>query len=245
MARFGGSNPRAQAQVAQIGAELVGEITEDAAFGIRRVISEGIRDGRGAMRVARDLVGRIEGNRRTGGLIGLHSQQMEWIQTARAELADPERMRNYLTRNLRDRRFDSTVRKAIAEGRALTQPEIDRLAGRMADRALIYRGRNIARTEVNRAYNAGRDEGMQQLIDGGEISADQVTKVWSSTGDGRTRNSHMDMHGQSVGRSEPFTTPNGHRLNYPGDTSMGAPGSETIQCRCTYSFKIDRYSGLT
>ena len=245
MARFGGSNPRAQAQVTRIGARLVQEITEDQRFGIQRVIREGIQEGRGAMRIALGLVGRVERNRRRGGLIGLHSQQMEWVQTARAELADPERMRNYLTRKLRDRRFDPIVRRAISEGRALTQPQIDRVAGRMADRALMYRGRNIARSEVNLAYNAGADEGIAQLIDSGQISAQQVTEAWSSTGDGITRDTHQQMHGQTVARGEPFVTPDGHRLQYPGDRSLGAPASETSGCRCTRQFRIDRYSGLT
>jgi hypothetical protein len=42
-----------------------------------------------------------------------------------------------------------------------------------------------------------------------------------------------------VGLKEPFTSPTGARLMYPGDTSLGAGPAETIQCRCTVSVRID------
>ena len=70
-----------------------------------------------------------------------------------------------------------------------------------------------------------------------------VRKVWRATGDDRTRDSHMALNGVEVGIDAPFISPlTGARLMYPHDTSLGAPASETIQCRCFYEIKIDYFA---
>jgi len=51
------------------------------------------------------------------------------------------------------------------------------------------------------------------------------------------------MNGQQLESSMPFTTPTGFRLLFPGDSSLGAPPQETIQCRCWVEYKID-YLGM-
>jgi len=45
--------------------------------------------------------------------------------------------------------------------------------------------------------------------------------------------------------NEPFVTPDGYRLMFPTDSSLGAPGGETIQCRCWLEQRIDFAAGLT
>lgn len=62
---------------------------------------------------------------------------------------------------------------------------------------------------------------------------------WVSTPDSRTRDSHRAMHGQKVREGEAFVTPDGYRMRYPGDTELGAPASETIQCRCSFKTTVN------
>lgn len=213
---------------------------------MREAIATGLREGRGPYRTALDISGRVNRatGRREGGIVGLTARQAGHVAAARAQLADPDQLRGYLTRKLRDKRYDPTVRRALREGRGLTRAEIDRISGRYADRMLKHRADMIARTETLTAMSAGRNEGVAQLIEAGKLDPDGVMLVWRATGDRKTRHSHMAMNRQSVPFGGAFTTPEGYRMRFPGDTSLGAPASETIQCRCYLEIKIDRYRGL-
>lgn len=203
----------------------------------------GLEQGQAPRAVALDVVGRINKatGKREGGLIGLTSGQAEWVMNARAELLSgrPADLRNYLTRTRRDRRYDAMVRRALAEGRPLTVKDADLLTGRYKDRLLKMRGDTIARTESINALRAGQWEGYQQLVDSGQVRADQITRKWQATGDDRTRHDHMTMNGQTVkGMDAPFVAPDGSRLMFPGDTSLGASPAQTIQCRCFAKVRI-------
>jgi hypothetical protein len=57
------------------------------------------------------------------------------------------------------------------------------------------------------------------------------TKEWCISGLGNTRASHELMDGVRVDEDEPFSLPGG-MLMYPHDTSLGADGSEIINCAC-------------
>ena len=165
----------------------------------------------------------------------------------RGELTDPDRMANYFTRTRRDKRFDGIVRRAIAEGRPVAQVDIDRMAARYSDRLLALRGETIARTETLKALNAGRQEALDQLIENpnNDVRAEDVVRAWDSTGeDGRTRQSHLDADKQDpVPQGVPFIV-GGYSMMYPGDSSMGAPPSETINCRCYSDIRIDFFARL-
>lgn len=243
VASFGGRNERAERLALELGSRLITEVVDDTRDLVAQVVRGGLEAGRNPRAVALDIVGRMEGGTRKGGLVGLHSGQAQYVQNMRGELANPERMANYFTRTRRDRRFDATVRKAMDTGRPLAQADIDKIAGRYSDRLLQTRGENIARTEALKALNAGRDEGLQQLIDRGDITAEQVMQTWDATEDMRTRSSHSAADGQTVPRGQPFIV-GGYEMDFPGDTSRGAPARETINCRCYMAPKIDFFAGL-
>ncbi len=240
LVRFQGRHPRAEAWARQRAAELISEISENTRNLIRETILEGLETNRGTRTIARDLVGRLDGNQRRGGLIGLHSRQAEAVRKARRELQGIDSMSDYMRRSRRDKRFDRTIQKAVRENAPLTKTQINRITGRYADRLLALRGKNIARTETNRAMNAGKAEAIQQMIDDGKIRADVVTKIWDATPGVRTRDSHRELNAQSVDWEGIFVSPvTGARLLYPHDTSHGAPASELINCRCSARFRID------
>ena len=80
-----------------------------------------------------------------------------------------------------------------------------------------------ARTACTGAENKGRLDGMRHLEEDGLV----LHKQWTATGDDRTRNSHLDIDGESVPPNEEFS--NG--LMYPGDP--GGSADEVWNCRCS------------
>jgi hypothetical protein len=243
---FGGRNERAERIARDLGARLVTEVLDDTRVLIAQTIRAGLEAGAGPLRTALDIGGRMTNGTRQGGLVGLHSTQAGYVQNMRGELTNPDRMANYFTRTRRDKRFDGIVRRAIADGKPVGQADIDRMAARYSDRLLALRGETIARTETLKALNAGRQEALDQLIENpnNDVQAQDVVRAWDSTGDAKTRETHAAADGQVVGQGEAFNV-GGALLMYPGDSSMGAPGEETINCRCYVDVRIDFFARLT
>ena len=100
----------------------------------------------------------------------------------------------------------------------------ERLSAYFGDRKSDYQTERIARTTMTGSSNAGSVEAWRQ--------SEVVTgKTWiSALQPGRTRETHWDAHGQTVGLDEMFTV-GGEALAYPGDP-LGSPG-EIINCLCT------------
>ena len=191
--KFGGSQPRAQQIVTDLGAQLVTGITESVRETVRQTVRTGLENGYGAQRVALDLIGRTTAaGGRTGGVIGLSSYHADIVSDIRRAMreGDKDRLRDYLTFERRDKRFDGTIRRAI-KGEKLTAKQIDRISGRLADGYLKLRGDAIARTETVPALYAGRREAVQQMIDRGVVRPWMVTRGWDATGDVRTRPDHL------------------------------------------------------
>lgn len=63
-------------------------------------------------------------------------------------------------------------------------------------------------------------------------------KEWNAILDNRVRAAHALADGQIQDISAPFIV-NGEKLNIPGDTSMGASASNTINCRCSARYFAD------
>ena len=101
----------------------------------------------------------------------------------------------------------------------------DRIRGAYSD-FTTGRADVISRTEATAGNNEGTLEGFKQSI--------ATHKEWISTPDDRTRESHVEMDGETVKLDERFS--NG--LMKPGD-SAGDPG-ETVNCRCVIAPAIEK-----
>ncbi|MCI2243786.1 hypothetical protein L3067_04085 [Xanthomonas sp. PPL568] len=235
-------NPAAEAWLRDNSARLVTRIVDDQRQLIRGVLQRGMAAGRNPRQSALDIVGLVgETGRRSGGVVGLTAQQGQFVANVRAQLAsgDPAQMAAYFDRARRDKRLDGIVKRAIAAGKPVAQVDIDKIAGRYADRLLALRGEMIARTESITSMNAGREEAFRQQIEAGALAPENVVATWSATGDKRTRHSHAAMNGQRRTFGQPFQSPSGAQLMYPGDTSLGAGPEEIVGCRCTKQYRVD------
>lgn len=139
-------------------------------------------------------------------------------------------------RQLRDRRFDSTVQTAIEESEPLSVSQIERMTSRYRANMVNARAETIARTESARATNLASLESTRQVADQLQIDPDQIIRTWHATQDARTRDTHAEMDGQEVGLDEPFLSSSGAEIMYPGDPD--APAEETINCRCVITTSI-------
>lgn len=247
--RLDATNPRAEFLLRQRSSSRIVEIAENTRAMVRELLGEAMTTDASPRKVALDIVGRVNraSGRREGGLLGLTTAQARYVANARAQLrsGDPVQMAAYLERNARDRRYDSTVRKAIREEKPVADADVDRIAARYYDRLLKLRGETIARTELAEASHVGRDEGIQQMIDRGDLRDGSVVYEWDATADRATRDSHLALDGKRKPRGEPFVSPyTNARMLHPGDRSLGAPAEELINCRCTTKVRLDMVTGL-
>jgi hypothetical protein len=233
---FDGRHRRAEAWIAERAGTLVQAITDDTLPMLREVVRDGVERGQSGATVARSITGRMSAatGRREGGFLGLTTQQTTAAVRARAELAALDA--NYFTRELRDRRYDGLVRRAIADGKPLSEADIARITGRYRDRMLGYRGRMIARNEAHTALAAGQAEGMQQLIDSGRVQTVLKRWQWNRGGQKEPREEHMAMASMpAIPFDRPFTFPDGVQMQHPHDPAGGAKHS--IGCRCTVFYR--------
>lgn len=235
--RFNDRNPRAELYLSERSSfKITGRLTEDTRQAVRDTLEAGMRAGRGPQSVALDIVGRIDRTtgKRTGGIIGLSRNDRANRDRALAELlsGDPDQMRNYLKRSTRDRRLDALVRSAINSGKPVSSDDARKIITRMEGKLLRNRGETIARTELLGSLHHAGDEAMRQLIDSGQIRADLIENEWDAQDDAATRSSHRHMDGDRQPFGMPFTTGNNFQMMFPGDTSLGAPAKEIINCRC-------------
>ena len=237
--RFNMRSPAAEQWLLRESSRLVVEMSDGQQELVREVLTEGLEQGINPRQQALGLVGRMDSTgKRTGGFIGLTTQQAGWVVNARDELESLSP--NYFTRELRDKRLDPVIKRAMSEGKELTPEQINRAITRLQGRTLKYRGDVIARTESIKALRAGQHESINQAVDKGEVDEQDVTRIWDSTGnDGRTRDNHLLMEGQTRKQGEPFDFPFGGQAMFPSDDSLGAPASELIQCRCRENTQID------
>lgn len=131
-----------------------------------------------------------------------------------------------LTRELRDKRFDRTVRRAIGEG--LSPEQVERMTDAYRKGMIDFNAKTHARTTALDAQRAGQQATWGDAIDRGVIDADRVVRVWTTVKDSKVRPEHQKMHGEEAAWGEPYS--NGQTV--PGETEYG--------CRCFERIKIVR-----
>jgi Phage Mu protein F like protein len=221
---FDPTHPRAAALARAARLSLVRELLPEQRKAIRQALGRSFDAGTGTFSTARSF----------RNAIGLTSGQEAWVASFEARLRGLDA--RALAMQLRDRRFDRTIQRAIRMGRPLSEAQIENMVNRYRLRALMYRSENIARTEALRVTSQARDEALRQMIEQTRIDPARVERIWNSTADARVRDAHRSMNGDRVGLDDLFTDGDGNRLRWPGDPN--APAQTTINCRCSVTYEI-------
>ena len=239
---FGLANEAAMRYITNKRESLIKGIVGERLETIRAVLREVYLAGGGPAKAIPLLAGRVgPGGVRSGGLISLTPAQASWVIRARAELSGPYPSKSFLMREARNRRYDGLIKRLIGEKKPLTEKQINSITDDYRSRMLSVRAYSIARTEFHEATQSASYESVKALIESGRIREEDIEKVWSSSGnDGRTRHTHLSLDGQVQRFSDPFISPSGARLMFPGDRSLGAGPEERIQCRCVCNFRLRR-----
>lgn len=238
--RFDMRAPAAEQWLRLESSNLVTRIVEEQRDAIRAALDNGMRRGIGPRSTALDIAGRINPatGRRSGGIVGLSRPQSDAVASLREKMAEGD-LSGLLDRKALGQREKNILTRAIRADRGLTSAEQRLIGQRYANRLLLLRGETIARTESTAAFNAAREQAYEQAVRGGQLRRQSIKKIWDSAGDGRVRDSHAAMDGDEVAFDQPFTSPTGAQMMYPGDSSLGAGGEDIINCRCTMRVEVD------
>lgn len=247
---FRPGNPRAEDAVDTLNTGLMRglnggpSITEEGKRAVREHIRRGLQAGENPRKIARRMRGtwdKTAGAYR-GGMIGLTDTQARHVANAEAQLrsGDPTQLRKYLGRNLRDKRFDRTVLKAIREGKPLSEAQIDKMVKGYTRKYVKFRSETVARDQALSALTEGQQQALDQAVQDGHVRNEDIVQEWRTAADDRVRNAHRAIPRMNPGgkpRGEPFETPLGP-LRYPRDPQGSR--ANTIQCRCALAPRIRR-----
>lgn len=247
LVRFNVRNLTAEEWLQAAAARRVTGYLQEARSVIRDTLLDGLQAGQNPLTTARDLVGVLKrgASYRKGGTIMLTRARAETVRRAKEALlaGDIKGMRHYLGLELRDKRFDSLIRRAIkAGGGKFTQEKVTQITEALADAYLKERARLIARTETLASMNAGKREAFRQATERAGVSADHIMREWDSTGDKKVRPDHRHLNGQKVrGLLAPYLLPDGSPIQHPGDMEAGV--AQVANCRCLEYLEVDWFQG--
>jgi hypothetical protein len=106
----------------------------------------------------------------------------------------------------------------------------------------INKAIRIVRTEGHRVQSAARVDAIEKVKKAGEKFGFTIQRIWLSTLDGRTRDTHRSMDNTAEDDSGYFTLPSGIKAIAPG---LSGIAEEDINCRCTTITKVNDYTPQT
>ena len=95
----------------------------------------------------------------------------------------------------------------------------------------------VARTESGRAQNLGE----LKSIDTAELNGVGIKKVWISTLDDLTRDTHAELDGQ-IANDEGYFIIDGMRTQAPNQFGIA---SQDINCRCSLGYEVENFTPTT
>lgn len=164
------------------------------------------------------------------GTVGLTAYQEGIIQNFTRALAEGD-YRKALTYELRDKRFDGTLRRLLREGKRLTPAQIATYTDRYRTRFIARNAETVARTTALEAQRVGQQLAWAEAKASGALGDADVWKVWVHTEDWpdnkNAREHHFAMHHKTAPLEGVYE--NGDR--WPGQ-------ADPWNCRCTETYRV-------
>lgn len=183
-------SPSMQRAARERTADLVREVEEESKRTIRRIILNSQRRGVPPSVAAKDIARVVGLTERQGLAVTNFSDGLRRLQ------------RGELSRRQLARQWSLGPKPRRTTG--LSDADIDRLAGRYADRLLRYRALNIARTETITASALGQQATWEQMLKRGVLPRD-ARKAWIVTRDDRLCPRCLSLDGVTVAVRGRFT----------------------------------------
>lgn len=195
--------------------KVMTRLNDDVRATVRQSVRAGLEAGANPRTIAREL--------RT--VVGLAPNQEEAVRNFKRMLEGADR--DALTRALRDKRFDGTLKKALgADGKGLSSEQIEKMSEAYRKRMVAFNAETQSRTAALDAQKLGQRLSWKQAVDQGTVSAERLMKRRVVTMDGRQRDEHGAMNGEVRQIDEPYS--NGEVIS--GDNSWN--------CRCVDSIFV-------
>lgn len=221
---FDVTHPRAADLIRQNRLNFIVAFSDSQRHAVRQALARGAMTGAGPREVAQEF----------RNAIGLAPIQERAVANYRRLLE--ENRGEALSRELRDRRFDVMIGRAVERGEPPTPAQINLMVSRYRQNMIRMRAETIARREAHDAFSAAREEALEQMVKQTGLDRGRVIRIWNSTRDDRTRAWHESMQGQERGMGEVFEDGLGNALRRPGDPL--APAETIINCRCTTTWRL-------
>jgi len=221
------TNPEAVLYLRDHVPALIRQVGAEAREAVRQALARGMTEGRPAILIAREIRDAVDLTAAQSHYVGNLRRQLETGDVGNATAPW-------------DRRLSAVERqraRSIMSAGGERSTRVDALVSRYHDSLVNRRARNIARTEVHRAFVEGQDELWRQATAEGLIDPATTRRVWIVTPDDRLRPDHAAVPGMNpsgVALGEQFQTPVGP-VDGPGQS--GDPAFD-IGCRCTTALEF-------
>ena len=195
----------------------IGRIRDGVRETVRQAGIEALAAGRNPVTAARQI----------RSVIGLAPNQAGAIRNFRAMLERGDR--EALTRLLRDRRFDPTLRRALgARGTGLSTSQVNQMTDAYRRRMIAFNAETQAKSIALEAQKRGQRLAWLDAVARGVIPRAALWRRWLGVNDSRRRQTHEDMEGEEAHVDQRYS--NGQMI----------PGENEYNCRCLDVFFVKR-----
>ena len=235
-------SPHVVEAVQRLDTRVIDTLRAEVRESVRTQVRLGIEAGKGPRVIAREL----------RPLIGLAPNQAKAVANFRRQLETGDRLAldRVLGRGVVTLPEGGTIhRRGHANGQglsardmgildrklgdeALTPEQIDRMTAAYSKRMLAWNAETHARTMALDANKLAQQLSWEDAVARGVVNATDLEETWTAVGgangDGRNREEHLAMHGETIPFGGVFS--NGERI----------PGESTYNCRCLKRTTIKR-----
>ena len=212
-------NPRVIDGLAQVQSRVFLRLSIGAQESFRQALQRGLEAGTGHGPIAREA----------RKVIGLNPANERAVANFERMLREGDR--GALTRSLRDRRFDGTLRRALgARGTGLSESQIERMVNAHRRKTISSNASLQSRSAALDATRRGQRLSFEDAIGKGVTKREETWKRRHDAGDRRVRPEHVEINLEERQFDEPYS--NGEIV----------AGDASVACRCADEYFTRRLS---